>query len=142
MDETTMQRKIEEIEKLQDKAGSSAVHRAITSASRKSMPSFNKESVPKLDTDVKAPKGAPTSRGVTPIEKKRRSNGAMPPPLSAIPNVFELSATGNERPSTANGAVAVNGLRINGILKEDLVASKPTNDRPKTIAGQTRHRSV
>ncbi|KAK0937655.1 hypothetical protein LTR29_010766 [Friedmanniomyces endolithicus] len=145
MDGTTMLGQIEKLEKHQEEAGSGAVRRVITTASRKSMPSFNKKSTSKLDTDVKTPNGAPATNGITPVvDKKRRSTSATPPPLSAIPNVFELSATDNERPSTANGMpfTAANGLRMNGISKEDLLASKPANERPRTIAGPIPHRSV
>ncbi|KAK0897961.1 hypothetical protein LTR02_010396 [Friedmanniomyces endolithicus] len=145
MDGTTMLGQIEKLEKHQEEAGSGAVRRVITTASRKSMPSFNKKSTSKLDTDVKTPNGAPATNGITPVvDKKRRSTSATPPPLSAIPNVFELSATDNERPSTANGMpfTAANGLRMNGISKEDLLASKPANERPRTIAGPIPRRSV
>ena len=118
--------------------------RAITNPSRKSTPTVNKKSVSKLDTDVKAPTsgGAPIPNAVTPVERKRRSRSATPPPppASAIPNVFELAATDTERPSTAHGAYAAeNGLRMNGISKEDLVgaATRTPNGRPKTFSGQS-----
>ncbi|KAK3071583.1 hypothetical protein LTR53_008352 [Teratosphaeriaceae sp. CCFEE 6253] len=149
MDGTTMLGAIERAEKQQDEAGPSvAVRRAINSAGRKSMPSFNKKSMPRLDTEVKAPNGAPMSNGATPVERKRSSTTtATPPPtLSAIPNVFELSATDNERPSTSSGTstpyAAENGLRMNGISREDLKASKPIGERPRTIAGQSPHGSA
>ncbi|KAK0927552.1 hypothetical protein LTR91_013538 [Friedmanniomyces endolithicus] len=144
MDGTTMLGQIEKLEKHQEEAGSGAVRRAITTASRKSMPSFNKKSMSKLDTDVKTPNVAAGTNGITSVDKKRRSTSATPPPPSTIPNVFELSATDNERPSTANGQpfTAANGLRMNGISKEDLLAPKPTNERPKTIGGPITHRSV
>ena len=149
MDGTTMLGQIEKMEKHKDD-GSGAARRAVTSAARKSIPSFNTKSIPKLDTDVKTPNGAPTSNGgangsATPTERKRSSTtSATPPPLSAIPNVFELSATDNERPSTAHGSpyAAENGLRMNGISREDLKLSKAPGERPKTIAGQSPHGSA
>jgi len=142
----TMLGEVERLEKHQGEADgvSGAMKRTITNPGRKSTPPFNKSSVPKLDTDVKAPTsgGASTPSAVTPVERKRRSTSATPPPpgASAIPNVFELAATENERPSTAHGAYAAeNGLRMNGISKEDLVgaATRTPNGRPKTFSGQS-----
>ncbi|KAK5685096.1 hypothetical protein LTS10_003171 [Elasticomyces elasticus] len=145
MDGTTMLGQIEKLEKHQEDGGAGGVRRAVTNAARKSIPSFNNlKTVPKLDTNVKSPNGAPVSNGVTPIERKRRSNSATPPPPTTLPNVFELSATDNERPSTSGGTsfAGVNGLRMNGISKEDLAASKAAGERPKTISGGASHRSV
>ncbi|KAK5128865.1 hypothetical protein LTR85_000198 [Meristemomyces frigidus] len=145
MNGTTMLGEIERLEKHQgdDNGVGGAMKRAVTSASRKSVPTFNKKSMPKLDTDVKVPtsNGVPTTPSVTPVEKKRRSIAASPPPESVISNVFELAATeSNERPSTAHGPYAAeNGLRMNGISKEDLLGAqtKTPDGRPKTFAGQS-----
>lgn len=150
MNGTTMLGEVERLEKHRGEENGGtpgAVKRALTSASasRKSMPAFNKKSVPKLDTEVvKAPtttNGAATpvvaANGPTPPEKKRRSTSA-----TDTPAVFELAATeSNERPSTAHGTpyAAVNGLRMNGISKDELVGSqaRTPNGRPKTIASHS-----
>ncbi|KAK4545375.1 hypothetical protein LTR36_003555 [Oleoguttula mirabilis] len=145
MNGTTMLGEMERLEKHQaeDNGVGGAVKRAVTSASRKSIPTFNKKSMPKLDTEVKAPttNGAPIAAGVTPVERKRRSTAASPPPESVLSNVFELPATEtNDRPSTAHGAYAAeNGLRMNGISKEDLLGAlnQIPDGRPKTFAGQS-----
>jgi hypothetical protein len=141
MNGTTMQSEIERVEKHQGDDGTgNAVRRAITNASRRSMTGFDKKSLPKLDTDVKTPNGAPATAPVVNGGRKstdnRRNSQVSPPLTSAIPNVYELSAvSGDERPSTSHGAsyAAENGLRMNGISNEDL--SKTSNGRPKTIAG-------
>lgn len=142
---TTMLGEIERLEKHQGEENGvgGAVRRAVTGATRKSVPILNKKSMPQLDTDVKAPtiNGAPTPNGITPVEKKRRSTTTSPPPESVISNVFELAATEtNERPSTAQGTYAAeNGLRMNGISKDDLVGAqtRTPDGRPKTFAGQS-----
>lgn len=148
MNGTTMLGEIERLEKngpAQDTNNNNAVKRAITNASRKSVPSF-KKSGSKLDADVNVPNGAPTPNGVmpngtTPLDVKRRSTLQDASTTSLLPNVFELPAVETDRPSTSHGVgyAAENGLRMNGISKEDLVgaAARVPNGRPKTFAGQT-----
>ncbi|KAK5685809.1 hypothetical protein LTR17_026915 [Elasticomyces elasticus] len=145
MDGTTMLDQVEKLRRHHDERSCTAVQRAVMSASRKGMPSLNKKSTPKLYTDAEALNGTRTTNGITPVEGRQRSNSVEPPPLSILRNVFELPALENERPLTAGGGVqftAVNGLRKNGISKEDLFSSKPTDVRPKTVAASTPHRSV
>ncbi|KAK5679641.1 hypothetical protein LTR17_027592 [Elasticomyces elasticus] len=146
MDGTTMLNRVEELQKHHDERSCTAVQRAVTGASRKGMPSLlNKKSTPKLYTDVEALNGMPTTNGITPVEKRQRSDSVKPPLLSILHNVFELPALEIERPLTAGeGAqfTTVNGLRENGISKEALLSSKPTGERPKTVATSTPHRPV
>ncbi|KAK3624969.1 hypothetical protein LTR56_020700 [Elasticomyces elasticus] len=147
MDGTTMLDQMEKLQRHHDERCCTAVQPEVTGASRKGMPSLNKKSAPKLYTDVEALNGTPTTTGITPVERRQRSDSAKPPPLSILRNVFELPAPENERPLTAGeGAqfTAVNGLRKNRISKEDLylLSSKPTGERPKTVAASTPHRSV
>ncbi|KAI7191603.1 hypothetical protein D0869_02589 [Hortaea werneckii] len=152
MNGTTMHGEIERLEKHQAENGGvgNAVRRAVTNASRRSLTSSTSNGVPpKLDTDVKTPSSAITPNGVSASDhdddakrQKRKSMTTTPPPSSAIPNVFELAATeSNDRPSTAHGTpyAAENGLRMNGISKEDLVgsAARTPNGRPKTFAGSS-----
>ncbi|KAK5138514.1 hypothetical protein LTR08_000101 [Meristemomyces frigidus] len=157
MNGTTMLGEIERLEKHQsDENGvGGAVKRAVTSAGRKSMPAFvaGKKSMPKLEPEYKSPmtNAAPAPNGVTvsavaplsaiaPVERKRRSTTTSPPLEGFAPQLFELPATETERPSTAGGGyAAVNGLRMNGISKEDLIASaaKLPTGRPKTFAGHS-----
>ncbi|RMY94899.1 hypothetical protein D0864_05441, partial [Hortaea werneckii] len=150
MNGTTMHGEIERLEKHQAENGGvgNAVRRAVTNASRRSLTSSTSNGVPpKLDTDVKTPSSGITPNGISASDhdddakrQKRKSMTTTPPPSSAIPNVFELAATeSNDRPSTAHGTpyAAENGLRMNGISKEDLVGSgaRAPNGRPKTFAG-------
>ncbi|KAI7507964.1 hypothetical protein KC347_g6540 [Hortaea werneckii] len=152
MNGTTMHGEIERLEKHQAENGGvgNAVRRAVTNASRRSLTSSTSNGVPpKLDTDVKTPSSGITPNGVSASDhdddakrQKRKSMSTTPPPSSAIPNVFELAATeSNDRPSTAHGTpyAAENGLRMNGISKEDLVgsAARTPNGRPKTFAGSS-----
>ncbi|GAB1742498.1 hypothetical protein NU219Hw_g8042t1 [Hortaea werneckii] len=152
MNGTTMHGEIERLEKHQAENGGvgNAVRPAVTNASRRSLTSSTSNGVPpKLDTDVKTPSSTITPNGVSASEQdddakrqKRKSMTTTPPPSSAIPNVFELAATeSNDRPSTAHGTpyAAENGLRMNGISKEDLVgsAARTPNGRPKTFAGSS-----
>ncbi|KAI7186829.1 hypothetical protein KC363_g6370 [Hortaea werneckii] len=152
MNGTTMHGEIERLEKHQAENGGvgNAVRRAVTNASRRSLTSSTSNGVPpKLDTDVKTPSSGITPNGVSASDhdddakrQKRKSMTTTPPPSSAIPNVFELAATeSNDRPSTAHGTpyAAENGLRMNGISKEDLVgsAARTPNGRPKTFAGSS-----
>ncbi|KAI7463963.1 hypothetical protein KC357_g8029 [Hortaea werneckii] len=152
MNGTTMHGEIERLEKHQAENGGvgNAVRRAVTNASRRSLNSSTSNGVPpKLDTDVKTPSSGITPNGVSASDhdddakrQKRKSMTTTPPPSSAIPNVFELAATeSNDRPSTAHGTpyAAENGLRMNGISKEDLVgsAARTPNGRPKTFAGSS-----
>jgi hypothetical protein len=142
MNGTTMQGTVEKLEKHQGDIGPGAVRRAVTNAARKSIPATSTKRMSMLDTEVKTPTVA---NGITPVETKRRSISDTPLPVtSSIPNVFELSGTETERPSTSHGPpyAAENGLRLNGISNEDLKASKAPGERPKTIAGQPPHRSV
>ncbi|RMY47254.1 hypothetical protein D0865_08777 [Hortaea werneckii] len=152
MNGTTIHGEIERLEKHQAENGGvgHAVRRAVTNASRRSLTSSTSNGVPsKLDTDVKTPSSTITPNGVSASDhdddakrQKRKSMTTTPPPSSAIPNVFELAATeSNDRPSTAHGTpyAAENGLRMNGISKEDLVgsAARTPNGRPKTFAGSS-----
>ena len=152
MNGTTMHGEIERLEKHQAENGGvgNAVRRAVTNASRRSLTSSTSNGVPpKLDTDVKTPSSGITPNGISASDhdddakrQKRKSMTTTPPPSSAIPNVFELAATeSNDRPSTAHGTpyAAENGLRMNGISKEDLVgsAARAPNGRPKTFAGSS-----
>ncbi|KAI7582571.1 hypothetical protein KC343_g20201 [Hortaea werneckii] len=152
MNGTTMHGEIERLEKHQAENGGvgNAVRRAVTNASRRSLTSSTSNGVPpKLDTDVKTPSSGITPNGISASDhdddakrQKRKSMTTTPPPSSAIPNVFELAATeSNDRPSTAHGTpyAAENGLRMNGISKEDLVGSgaRAPNGRPKTFAGSS-----
>ncbi|KAF2764066.1 hypothetical protein EJ03DRAFT_340057 [Teratosphaeria nubilosa] len=148
MNGVTMLGEIERLEKHQgDDAGGLTVRRAVTNTSCKS---FNSKTYPRIDsTDVKTPNGTPATVSATngrslSREQKRRSQ-TSPPLASAIPNVFELPAmsglsgvsgiSGDERPSTSHGTYAAeNGLRMNGISKEDL--SRIANGRPKTIGAR------
>lgn len=134
-----------EIERLERQTGGDAVKRANTDA-RKSMPSYTKRGI--TDADVNNLKDLGRSNGVTsPTTKaeRRRSKSASPHPTSAIPNVFELAGTqrDDDRPATSSGPgsgsyPALNGLRLNGVSKEELVGanSKTPGGRPKTIAGR------
>ncbi|KAK6407424.1 hypothetical protein LTR81_018025 [Elasticomyces elasticus] len=145
MDATTMLHQMEELQRHHDERCCTAVQRTVTGASRKGTPSLNKKSVPKLCTDVEALNGTPTTNGFTPDEGRQRNDSVKPPLLSILHNVFELPALENERPLTAGeGAqfTTVNGLRENGISKEALLSSKPTGERPKTVATSTPHRPV
>ncbi|RMY51912.1 hypothetical protein D0863_14434 [Hortaea werneckii] len=152
MNGTTMHGEIERLEKHQAENGGvgNAVRRAVTNASRRSLTSSTSNGVPpKLDTDVKTPSSGITPNGISASDhdddakrQKRKSMTTTPPQSSAIPNVFELAATeSNDRPSTAYGTpyAAENGLRMNGISKEDLVGSgaRAPNGRPKTFAGSS-----
>lgn len=152
MNGTTMHGEIERLEKHQAENGGvgHAVRRAVTNASRRSLTSSTSNGIPpKLDTDVKTPSSGITPNGISASDhddeakrQKRKSMTTTPPPSSAIPNVFELAATeSNDRPSTAHGTpyAAENGLRMNGISKEDLVgsAARTPNGRPKTFAGSS-----
>ncbi|KAK3613464.1 hypothetical protein LTR22_028138 [Elasticomyces elasticus] len=118
MDGTTMLDQMEKLQRHHDERCCTAVQPEVTGASRKGMPSLNKKSAPKLYTDVEALNGTPTTTGITPVERRQRSEGAQ--------------------------FTAVNGLRKNRISKEDLylLSSKPTGERPKTVAASTPHRSV
>nr|POE52463.1 hypothetical protein CFP56_78861 [Quercus suber] len=109
-----------------------AMKRAITSASRKSVPSF-KHSAGRVDAHDQVPNG----QSVTPLAQKRKSMGAT----SQSRELFEIPA-GFERPSTSHGQSTghntFDGLRMNGISREDLVGknARLPNGRPKTIAAQ------
>ncbi|KAK4575023.1 hypothetical protein LTR86_000873 [Recurvomyces mirabilis] len=141
MNGTTMLGQLEKLERNQEEAEPGAARRS----SRKSITSpYARVHSAKADNDAKtlsALNGTPN--GSTPIEKKRRSNSATPPTGTSTPMVFELSGTDTERPTTSHGEsfTAANGLRMNGISKEDLSASKPFGERPRTIAGQSPHGS-
>ncbi|KAK4904233.1 hypothetical protein LTR49_026278 [Elasticomyces elasticus] len=145
MDGTTI---LDQMEKLQRHHGGScctAVQQAVMGASRRGMPSLNKKSAPKLYTDVEALNGTPTTNGITPVEGRQRSDSVKPPPLSILRNVFELPALENEQPLTAGEDAqftTVNGLRKNGIIKEDLLSSRPTGERPRTVAAFTPHQGI
>lgn len=135
-----------EIERLeQQQMGNGGAKRTISDV-RKSMPAFStKRSTSKIDNDV--PKRADQTNGFDGrIEEKQ--NGIVPAPLKTqtqIPDVFELvgRVDSEERPSTAHGTpstgnfAALNGLRLNGITKEDLEGpnNKTPFGRPKTFSG-------
>ena len=153
MNGTTMLGEIERLEKSHSEESGGmggVVKRAVTGATRKSTPVFasGKKSMPELESDRKASmtNGLSTPGAVTPtpVERKRRSTtAAASPGDNMAPQLFELSATENERPATSGGAyappAAENGLRMNGISKEDLLASANAlpNGRPKTFAGHS-----
>ena len=135
-----------EIERLeQQQMGNGGVKRAITDV-RKSMPAFSsKRSTSKIDTEY-AKKVDQADGFDGHIEEMQ--NGIVPAPLKTqtqIPDVFELAGPrkNEERPSTAHGTssngtfAALNGLRLNGITKEDLEGpnSKTPFGRPKTFSG-------
>lgn len=136
---TTILGEIERLEKNRGEEGTvNSVRRVVTAASRKSMSNFNERSLPKMDADMNTANGAttanPTNTDII-VESRRKSvTGLSPPAESAIPNVFELDS--NERPSTSHSTIGGgNGLRMNGISKEDL--SKSWNKRPKSYSGQS-----
>ena len=137
---TTILGEIERLE--QQQAGNSGSKRHSTDV-RKSMPAFSaKRSASKIDTDF-ARKADQADGFDGHIETMR--NGVAPAPLSPLPDVFELashkkneerSSTGNGTP-TSNSFAALNGLRLNGITKEDLEGpdSRTPYGRPKTVSG-------
>jgi hypothetical protein len=136
-----------EIERLeQQQSGNSGVKRAVTDV-RKSMPAFSvKRNPSKIDTDFA---NKVDQADVLDGHIEEMQNGVVPSPLKTqlpqIPDVFELASykTNGERPSTSNGTpssgsfAALNGLRLNGITKEDLEGpdTKTPFGRPKTISG-------
>lgn len=133
-----------EIERMERQTTTEAPKRSLTDA-RKSMPSYTKRGISKSDVDTLKDFGR--TNGVTSPSAKserRRSKSASPPPQSPIPNVFELAGThkDDERPATSSGGTssypALNGLRLNGVSKEELAGpnSKTPGGRPKTIAGR------
>ncbi|KAK5110488.1 hypothetical protein LTR62_005840 [Meristemomyces frigidus] len=143
MNGTTMLGQVEKLDRNQDEVDSGTARRA----SRKSVSSpYSRSQTTKSDSEMKPPSvtklGALTN-GTTPIETKQRSNSVTPPTGTSSPMVFELSGTDTERPTTSHGEsyTAANGLRMNGISNEDLSASRPFGERPKTIAGQSPHGS-
>jgi hypothetical protein len=137
-----------EIERLeQQQLGNGGVQRGITDV-RKSMPAFSaKRTTSKSDINF--------ARRVDHADSfdghiEEMQNGAAPAPLIPqlpphIPDVFELASFKkvDDRPSTSNGTpsngnfAALNGLRLNGITKEDLEGpdTKTPFGRPKTISG-------
>lgn len=135
---STVLGEIERLEKHRGEEGAgSAVRRAVTIASRKSLSNFNQKNMPKMDADTKtaneAPPTTPANKDLTSDNRRKSVTAQSPPAVSAIPNVFELD--NNERPSTSNSIFAAeNGLRMNGISKGDL--SRSSNGRPKTFSGQ------
>ena len=133
-----------EIERLeqQQQAWNSGTKR-YSSDIRKSMQAFNgKRSASKIDTDF-ARKVDQADGFDGHIETMR--NGVAPAPQSPLSDVSELVSykKNDERPSTGNGTptsssfAALNGLRLNGITKEDLEGpdSRTPFGRPKTVSG-------
>lgn len=132
-----------EIERLeQQQAGTSGSKRHSTDV-RKSMPAFSaKRSASKIDTDF-ARKADQADGFDGHIETMR--NGVAPAPHSPLRDVFELTShkKNDDQPSTGNGTptsssfAALNGLRLNGITKEDLEGpdSRTPYGRPKTVSG-------
>jgi hypothetical protein len=137
-----------EIERLeQQQLGNGGAKRAITDV-RKSMPAFSaKRTTSKNDINF-ARKVDHADSFDDHIEESQ--NDVVPAPLKPqlpplIPDVFELASykRTDDRPSTANGTpsnnnfAALNGLRLNGITKEDLEGpdTKTPFGRPKTISG-------
>ncbi|OQO05778.1 hypothetical protein B0A48_09872 [Cryoendolithus antarcticus] len=136
----TMLGEIERPERL-NAGGDGSIKRTIAEA-RKSMPGFASKKHSTTDARLNPlPNGIPdrTSR-----HERRRSNSASAsPPLESptVPNVFELAGTNDPpRPSTSHGGNTAmqNGLRLNGISKEDLVgpSTRTANGRPKTFSGR------
>jgi len=138
-----------EIERMERSTPTEAPKRSLTDA-RKSMPSYTKRGISKNDMDTLKDFGR--TNGVTSPSarsERRRSKSASPPPQSPIPNVFELAGTHQEaeRPATSSGTSsypALNGLRLNGVSKEELAGAttKTPAGRPKTIAGRPTDDSV
>lgn len=135
-----------EIERLEQQQSSSTSTKRSSTDVRKSMPAFSaKRSTSKIDTDY-ARKADQADGFDGQIETMR--NGVTPAPLSPssrLPDVFELASykKNDDRPSTGNGTptsgsfAALNGLRLNGITKEDLEGpdSRTPYGRPKTVSG-------
>ena len=138
-----------EIERLEQQQSSNGnVKRSITDV-RKSMPAMpafsSKRSMSKID--IEFAKKVDQADGFDGHVEEMR-NGVVPAPLNTqphVPDVFELAGykKNDERPSTANGTpsnsnfAALNGLRLNGITKEDLEGpdTKTPFGRPKTVSG-------
>ena len=133
-----------EIERLeQQQAGNSGTKRSSVDV-RKSMPAFSaKRSASKIDTEFA--KKADQADGFDGHIETMRNGAAPHSPQSQLPDVFELASykKNDERPSTGNGTptssnfAALNGLRLNGITKEDLEGpgSRTSYGRPKTVSG-------
>lgn len=140
---STLLGSIERLEQ-QQFGGNGAVKRATTDA-RKSMPAF-KRSISKLDAEF-AKKADQADGFDGRIEEMQNGAGNAPLNGSKIPDVFELAnpseASEEQRPSTSHGTssnatfAALNGLRMNGIAREDLVGpnTRTSFGRPKTVAG-------
>lgn len=120
---STMAGEFDRLEKQSQDGTQTAMKRAITSASRKSVP------VPRKTINGMDLNDSMNGNGMTPLAQKRKSMGAT----TQSSTVFELFAD-PERPSTAHGH-AYDGLRMNGVSKEDLVgrASRLPNGRPKSM---------
>jgi hypothetical protein len=133
-----------EIERLeQQQSGKSGTKRSSVDV-RKSMPAFSaKRSASKIDTEFA--KKADQADGFDGHIETMRNGAAPHSPQSQLPDVFELVSykKNDERPSTGNGTptssnfAALNGLRLNGITKEDLEGpgSRTSFGRPKTVSG-------
>jgi hypothetical protein len=129
-----------EIERLeQQQTNSNGAKRSVTD-NRKSMPAMpafsSKRSTSEIDIDFA--KKVDQANGFDGHVEELR-NGAH------VPDVFRLAGYKNndERPSTSNGTpsnssfAALNGLRLNGITKEDLEGpdTRTSFGRPKTVSG-------
>lgn len=123
MNGTTMQGEIERMEK---QGGDVVGPRPTNRRSQTFNTTASKRNSLQVSGDQLRPNGLS-------IAEKRRS----------IPSgVFELAGS-DERPSTSHGTYAAeNGLRLNGISREDLLGkeSKTPNGRPKTFGGQSAKR--
>lgn len=140
-----------EIERMERQTSTSEVPKRSLTDARKSMPSYTKRGISKSDMD--SLKDFSRTNGVTSpsakSERRRSKSASPPPPQSPIPNVFELAGShkDDERPATASGTgsyPALNGLRLNGVSKEELggSANKTPGGRPKTIAGRPTDESI
>lgn len=113
-----------EIERVEKESGENGVRRALTEG-RKGAPNAKKSSTDLAKPDTRSEKEKRAER--------RRSTANAPA------EIFELAAEAKDTTGTPNGQAfaAENGLRMNGISKEELVgsAARTPNGRPKTIAG-------
>ena len=137
----TMLGEIERLEK-QQQGSESTVKRAIADTARKSMPTFNRKSISRLNSSDNASKanGFLHPNGVP----DREPSVTPPTPPGTAPSLFSepsTTTTNNGRPSTAHGAdyATQNPLRMNGISTDQLTGqnARTPNGRPKTFAGES-----
>lgn len=144
---TTLLGEVERQEKLQTGGeNGGTVRRAITNASRKSMPSFKKStqrlvSESKTAEDGKAPSIHRKDSGMTNGSADiRRLTISGPTGFTHVGGVFELPAELAPKPrpaSSHNSSSVSNGLRMNGVSSMDLsLKATTTKARPKTYSGE------